>query len=46
MNTPLRAFRISDDLYSAVLAEAEATGETASDIVRRALTTYCNRKKR
>lgn len=38
--TPLRSFRIPDDLYEAAQQVAEERGETVSDVVRRGLTRY------
>lgn len=46
MNTPLRAFRIPDDLYDAILAESAQTGESASVIVRRVLAGYVKTTQR
>lgn len=43
--TPLRSFRIPDDLYLAAQAAAEANSETVTDVVRRALTGYVRRNK-
>ncbi|GAS98919.1 Gp65 [Mycolicibacterium canariasense] len=41
--TPLRSFRIPDDLYEAAQQKAEEKGETVSDVVRRALERYVKR---
>lgn len=38
--TNLHAFRISDELWAAAQAEAEARGETVSSVVIKALTRY------
>lgn len=42
--TPLRSFRIPDDLYVAAQKKAEAKGDTVSDVVRRALERYVKSK--
>jgi predicted DNA-binding protein len=42
--TPLRSFRISDELYEAAQARAAEEGETVSDVVRRALEEYVGEK--
>lgn len=41
--TPLRSFRIPDELYQAAQAKAEERGESVSDVVRRALERYVKR---
>lgn len=38
--TPLRAFRIPDELYSAAKAKAEAEGRSLSEVVRSLLDRY------
>jgi antitoxin component of RelBE/YafQ-DinJ toxin-antitoxin module len=38
--TPMRTIRISDELWTAALAVANANGVTVSDVVRDALTKY------
>lgn len=38
--TPLKSFRIPEDLYRAAMEKADAKGETVSDVVRRALERY------
>lgn len=38
--TPVRSVRVPDDLWAAVKAEAERRGETVTDVVVRALSTY------
>lgn len=42
--TPLRSFRIPDDVYEAAQAKAKERGETVSDVVRAALERYAKRK--
>lgn len=42
--TPVRTIRVSDELWTAAAAKAEAKGETISDVVRRALLAYAKRK--
>lgn len=42
--TPLKSFRIPDDLYRAAQAKATERGETVSEIVRAALERYVKRK--
>lgn len=42
--TPLRAFRIPDDLYRAAQAKAEERGETLSAVIRQALIRYVKRR--
>lgn len=42
--TPLRSFRIPDDVYKAAQAKAAARGESVSDVVRSALEKYVKRK--
>lgn len=41
--TPLRSFRIPDDVYQAAQAKAAEKGESVSDVVRRALERYAKR---
>jgi predicted CopG family antitoxin len=41
--TPLRSFRIPDDVYRAAQAKAVEKGESVSDVVRRALDRYGKR---
>jgi predicted HicB family RNase H-like nuclease len=41
--TPLRSFRIPDEVYKAAQAKAAAKGESVSDVVRRALERYVKR---
>jgi predicted DNA-binding protein len=38
--TPMKSFRISEDLYRAALNKAEREGKTLSDVVREALEKY------
>lgn len=38
--TPMKSFRISEDLYRAALSKAEREGKTLSDVVREALERY------
>lgn len=38
--TPMKSFRISEDLYRAALRKAELEGKTLSDVVREALEKY------
>lgn len=42
--TPLRSFRIPDDLWAAAQAKAGAKGESVSDVVRRSLERYVRSK--
>lgn len=42
--TPLKSFRIPDDLYRAAQAKAAEQGESLSDVVRAALARYVKRK--
>ena len=42
-NTPLRTFRIPDDVYRAAQEKAAAKGESVSDVVRKALVRYVKR---
>lgn len=42
--TPLRSFRIPDELYEAAQAKAADKGESVSDVVRRALERYVRAK--
>lgn len=41
--TPLRSFRIPDDIYEAAQRKAAEKGESVSDVVRRALDRYGKR---
>lgn len=41
--TPVRTFRIPDDLWNAAQAKAADRGETVSDVVRKALERYVKR---
>jgi Arc/MetJ-type ribon-helix-helix transcriptional regulator len=38
--TPLRNIRVSDDLWTAALVQADARGESLSEVIRRALRDY------
>lgn len=38
--TPMRSFRIPDDLYEAAQRKARDEGRTVTDVVREALETY------
>jgi len=38
--TPIRGFRIPDDVYEAAQAKAKERGETLTDVVRKALERY------
>lgn len=38
--TPMKSFRIPDDIYRAAQAKAAENGETLTDVVRRALAEY------
>lgn len=42
--TPLKSFRIPEDLYVAAQAKAAERGESVSEIVRAALERYVKRK--
>lgn len=42
--TPLRSFRIPDELYEAAQAKAASKDESVSDVVRRALERYVKAK--
>lgn len=42
--TPLKSFRIPEDLYRAAQEKASERGETLSDVVRAALQRYVKRK--
>lgn len=44
--TPIRGFRISDELYQAARAKAADRGEDLSTVVRAALERYIKRKDR
>ena len=39
-NTPLRSFRISDDVYKAAQAKAEADGLSVTSVIVALLTSY------
>lgn len=41
--TPLRSFRIPDEVYRAAQVKAAAKGESVSDVVRKALERYVKR---
>lgn len=41
--TPLRSFRIPDEVYKAAQSKAAEKGESVSDVVRRALERYVKR---
>lgn len=41
--TPLRSFRIPNEIYKAAQAKAAEKGETVSDVVRKALERYVKR---
>lgn len=41
--TPLRSFRIPDEVYRAAQAKAADKGESVSDVVRKALERYVKR---
>lgn len=41
--TPLRSFRIPDEVYRAAQARAAEKGESVSDVVRKALERYVRR---
>lgn len=43
--TPLRAFRVADDLWHAAQERAAEEGETVSDVLRRALAAYVGAPK-
>ena len=42
--TPIKCFRIPPDLYASAQVKAAERGETLSDVVRRALERYVNRR--
>lgn len=42
--TPLRAVRISQEVWAAAQAKAHERGETVSEVIRRALVRYAKRK--
>lgn len=42
--TPLRSFRIPDEVYRAAQKKAAERGESVSDVVRKALERYAKRK--
>ena len=42
--TPLRSFRIPEDVYRAAQEKAAEKGETLSEVVRKALERYAKRK--
>lgn len=41
-NTPLRSFRIADDVYEAAQAQAEADGTSVSAVIVQMLKAYGN----
>ena len=41
--TPLRAFRIADELYKKARAKAAERGETLTDVIRKALERYVSK---
>lgn len=41
--TPMRSFRIPDEVYRAAQAKAAEKGESVSDVVRKALERYVKR---
>ncbi len=41
--TPLKSFRIPEDLYAAAQAKAAERGESVSEVVRKALERYVKR---
>lgn len=41
--TPIRSFRIPDDVYDAAKAKAAERGETLTDVVKKALERYAKR---
>lgn len=41
--TPMRSFRIPDDVYDAAKAKAAERGETLTEVVRKALERYAKR---
>lgn len=43
-NTPLRSFRISDEIYNAAKAQAEAAGTSVSAVIVLSLTEYLEYK--
>lgn len=45
-HTPLRSFRIPDALWEAARREADANGESLSDVIRQALEQYVKRSER
>lgn len=42
--TPMKSFRIPEDVYRAAQVKAAERGETLTDVVRRALERYAKRK--
>ena len=42
--TPMKSFRIPEDIYRAAQERAKERGETLTDVVRRALERYAKRK--
>lgn len=42
--TPIKSFRIPNDLYRAAQAKAKERGETLTDVVRAALERYVRRR--
>ena len=41
--TPMKSFRIPEDVYQAALAKARERGETLTEVVRKALERYSKR---
>ena len=44
--TPMRSFRVDDDLWRAAHAAAQANGETVTDVLKRSLQSYVRRTER
>jgi predicted DNA-binding protein len=44
--TPMRSFRISDELYDYLAALAKTQGRTVTDVVREALETYVKKHQK
>lgn len=42
--TPMKSFRIPEDLYRAALTKAAERGESLSDVIRAALERYVKKK--
>jgi predicted CopG family antitoxin len=42
--TPMRSFRIPDDLYQAAMQKARSENRALSDVVRAALETYLDKQ--